>query len=964
MWHARTLLRLTSLLAAVLWAVPAGAASRFDPGLRFRSVATEHFTIYFHRGEERLAARVARIAEDVRRRLEPTLGVPRQLRTHVVLADQSELSNGWATPLPYNTIAIYPASPSGSELIGNTDDWVELVFAHEYTHIVHLDRSHGWSRIVRGVFGRTALAFPNLFLPVWQIEGLATFEESNLTTGGRLHAGNFRAIEREAARVQALEPLDRLNGGLTSWPDGHAPYAYGAGFHEWLVSNHSADMLAALADDTTRRVPFFTAGAFKKAFGNSFEALWQDYRSALLTSVSRDQLDRPAGPTRITRHGYDVAGPRFLPQSCGTCPREVVYSVRTPHAFPTLNAVALDGAPPRQITTRFLGSTSGVGKGVVVFDQLELRRSVGLYSDLYSVDLRTGDTSRLTKNERLLDPDVSPDGRTIVAVREGLSRRELVQLNTAASSDTPTILLSEPDTQFNAPRWSPDGRSIAVERRRASADSEVVVADAATGAVRVIASSPRTRYVTPAWRPDGAAVIVAGAAENQPFNLYEIELGNANPAMRRLTDTTGGATWPDVSPDGATIVFVGYTVDGFDLFTIPYPTTPSEPMQPAVLLPADSGPAAAAIPDTTGRRYNPLPTLMPTQWQPVIETDGDRLRLGAGIGGVDVLGYHSYSASATWRVDAPPFTGGDAPPLDWTLNYAYDRWVPTLFASASWETLFAGVVTTDATEPAVIPVRSRETEAGLLVPFRRIRISHQALASLIRTVDRFELIGGPVSLNRTAARVGWTTSSAKVFGFSISPERGITAGTTGEAVLDALGSTASGSTVTGDVRAYLPGAGLNHVVALRAAGGASSGDRAARRLFLLGGAAPANGVLDFDADAISLLRGFESNAFAGSRVALVNAEYRWPFARPERGYRTWPVFLHTAHAAVFADAGHAWSEEFRAGDVKSSLGGELSADVVLGYALRMTVTAGAAWGHDAQRAADSATVYVRVGRAF
>ena len=40
---------------------------------------------------------------------------------------------------------------------------------------------------------------------------------------------------------------------------------------------------------------------------------------------------------------------------------------------------------------------------------------------------------------------------------------------------------------------------------------------------------------------------------------------------RQLTHTTGGATWPDVSPDGQTIVFVGYTADGYDLFTMPYP---------------------------------------------------------------------------------------------------------------------------------------------------------------------------------------------------------------------------------------------------------------------------------------------------------------------------------------------------------------------------------------------------------
>jgi outer membrane protein assembly factor BamA len=183
-------------------------------------------------------------------------------------------------------------------------------------------------------------------------------------------------------------------------------------------------------------------------------------------------------------------------------------------------------------------------------------------------------------------------------------------------------------------------------------------------------------------------------------------------------------------------------------------------------------------------------------------------------------------------------------------------------------------------------------------------------------------------------------------------------------VLDALGSSASASTITGDLRAYLPGAGSHHVVALRAAGGRSSGERAARRVFLLGGASPAGGLIDFDNDALSLMRGFEANAFAGDRLALMNIEYRWPLARPERGFKTFPVFLHTVHAAAFADAGHTWSDQFRLADVKTSLGGELSADIVLGYSLRLTVTTGAAWGRDGHSGGDTGTAYVRVGRAF
>ena len=117
-----------------------------------------------------------------------------------MLVDQTELANGWATPLPVNTIMVTAAVPAGFDFIGRTEDWLQLVFTHEFTHIVHLSRSEGWAGIARRVFGRVPWAFPNLYLPIWQIEGLAAWEESRLTGEGRLHAGDFRAIEREAGR--------------------------------------------------------------------------------------------------------------------------------------------------------------------------------------------------------------------------------------------------------------------------------------------------------------------------------------------------------------------------------------------------------------------------------------------------------------------------------------------------------------------------------------------------------------------------------------------------------------------------------------------------------------------------------------------------------------------------------------------------------------------------------------------
>ena len=61
---------------------------------------------------------------------------------------------------------------------------------------------------------------------------------------------------------------------------------------------------------------------------------------------------------------------------------------------------------------------------------------------------------------------------------------------------------------------------------------------------------------------------------------------------------------------------------------------------------------------------------------------------------------------------------------------------------------------------------------------------------------------------------------------------------------------------------------------------------------------------------MSLLRGFPADSFAGSHVGLANLEYRFALGRPQRGVGTWPIFLHTMHAAAIADVGHAWTNTF------------------------------------------------------
>jgi outer membrane translocation and assembly module TamA len=252
-----------------------------------------------------------------------------------------------------------------------------------------------------------------------------------------------------------------------------------------------------------------------------------------------------------------------------------------------------------------------------------------------------------------------------------------------------------------------------------------------------------------------------------------------------------------------------------------------------------------------------------------------------------------------------------------------------------------------------------------LFPFLHTRVSQMALASLVRASDDFMFSNGDEKRDRTAVRGGWQTATAHLYGYSISPERGVTAGATIEIVRRGFGSFADATVVTGDARLYLPSIAPHHVLAIRLAGGASNGDPAVGRTFLLGGAAPNAATIDFGHEAISLLRGFPVDTFGGSRVALLNADYRWPIVRPQRGVGTWPLFLRTIHGAVFADAGDAWTRSFRMRNLKTSFGAELSLDVIAGYVSPFTIAVGAARGHDgAALVADQTELYFRIGRAF
>jgi len=954
-----------ALVVALILGFAPEVAAQYQPRLRFRVIATDHFRIYYHQGEEPLARRLAGIAESVRSELPGRVGLEAPPVTHVVLANQDDDANGLATPIPYCTVRLTAAWPSLSDSIGNVDHWLRLAFIHEYVHILQLNQSAGWAHVAKVVLGRSPLAFPNLFLPRWQIEGFATFWETRATGLGRLAAGDSADIVRARALVPGGEPLDRANGGAVEWPDGYTPYLAGAWFYDYLSKRFGEDAGGRLAQVTAGRFLYLSAPAMKRLFGKSLGDLWTDFQRDTRAEASALPQSPPIG-RQLTRRGYFVTSPRFDDGG-----RTVVYSVHDADGFPALMATDVASGLTRPIVDRAGGTQLGVRDGLLIFDQLELADNAAWRSDLFAANRRTGRSARLTRDARLLEPDLAADGRRIACLR--LSEdgtRQLAVFRATRTGDagfalTPmdVPIASDDHASYGAPRWSPDGRRLAVERRRPGGPSEIVVFDLADGHERVAAASATSRNIEPTWMPDGSAILFASDRFSRSFQVYAVSASGDE--IRRVTDVVGGAMSPDVSPDGQSLVYVGSSAEGYDLFEMPI-----DPAQWAVVAP-EPVVAVAPVPapvsaETKSYPYSPFPTMFPRAWTPLADTANGEIRVGVGVNGSDVLLRHSVSATLLWRFGDTTATGGPHRGRpDWTAGYVYNRWRPALVVSASDTTTFLPLSRTPNPLLPDAELREQRVGVGVAVPIAHIRYAQVFQAGFDLQRRTLTVTGAQPPRYRNAFRAAWAINTARTYGRSISAEDGIAAAVTSEQVRTAFGADGNADAFTAELRSYLRPVGGHAVLAARGGYGAATGDASVRRQFYLGGTSSAGSLLDFGSNEFRMLRGFDDQVYAGSRIAVASVEWRQPIWRIERGWGTFPVYLRAIHGTLFADGGLVGHPQFALDQAKTSVGAEGSLDVVAGYNLLVTLTAGVAWTHDGTPPGLRGTaVYFRLGQSF
>ncbi|MDH3200756.1 MAG: hypothetical protein OEM15_07675 [Myxococcales bacterium] len=950
-------------LLVLLGANPAGAQTK-DLTKRWRTVQSEHFEVNYPEPLGLLARRVLEIAERANQRLVPLLGDQPKKRVQITLTDESGFANGSAAALHYNQIRLFASAPDDLSILGDFDDWMTVLVTHEHTHIVHQDNVGGIPRIINEIFGKVWT--PNLLQPRWLIEGIATYYESALTSGGRLRSTQFEMYMRMAVLEDNILHFDTLNNRTDYWPQANIWYLYGSRFVNWLVRNYGEGFIEDMAYwYGSRAIPYSVNRMAKRLTGKTFTDLygmWIDDMKAYYGEVAREVMKGGiVQGTRLTFGGQVVRGLRFADD------HRLLYFVADGRSDPQVRRMDLADGNRVERLVRSAGESYPTvhPDGSYYFESADAyKTNIYFFYDLFRYEPRKPSKRvRLTHGLRARYPDISPNGEQITYVRNSAGTQSLWIADLADIEGTQEPLVqSERFEQVYTPRFSPDGTKIAYSVWLKGGYRDIHVIDLETQEVTRV-TRDRAMDTGPAWSPDGRRLYFS-SDRTGIANIYAWEPGTGR--LVQVTNLVSGAYTPAPSPDGTKLAYIGYTSTGYDVFLMDLDPD-LDRLAPAY---ADDRPApdvAEGIVPDIGTRYVAARSFYPRFWGIDLEEDAFGRQLGIFTEGEDAAGFHSFFArlgiSLTERY------------LNADFSYTLRRLPPNLTLSLFRRVVpRGGFVVNGEALPYVEDLYGGRLSVSYLIPrsFYSNRVGASYGLTWTRSLTDFDEPFDPNFAPPTFPATGlnaditlsWSYTDVRRHEFDYTPSEGRTLGVNLSFAHPGFGSRFRSIAASWFIRRFLemPWA-QHHVVAFRYGGGRGEDSRVERGIFALGGFPDTSliEILNFEELGGVALRGYPEFSVIGDRFQLVQTEYRFPLTRVLRGPETVPAFFDRMYALVFFDYGNAYFGPLDLNDFRKGTGLELLMNFTLGYVQPYSLRVGFAYGLDR---GGGTQVYVNFGRPF
>jgi len=594
-------------------------AVRYDPGLKWQVLESPHFSVYFSVAQnnkqnnedfsynnERLAQEIADIAEETYHQINAQLDPPKHhhlQKIAIIIEDFSDYALGFATSSPHRVIRISLTAPTAKSFDMKFISWLKMVITHEYTHIAHFEMTSGPTTALRALFGQ--ILAPNALQPIWSIEGLAVYNETKFTAGGRGIDSRYDMYLRMAALEDKFNTLDQINGYyLTSWPDGTAPYIYGQSIIHFIAQKYGEEKVIAMSKIFCEYPYLGFNHALKKAIGLNLEELYQSWKDNLKEKyqlqtqkiLSQKNL---TSSQQLTKYHYWVDYPRWI-STLAPDGDKIAVRVFTPHSYPLIQIIdPLSPSLPltprstknRTKTQPLIKRTYGRDSSFsispdgskIIYAKLDDYEQFYKFYDLYLFDLKTEKETRFSEGLRARDPSWSPnpDNPQIVAVinQSGTNNLALINLpspNSSTNENQPTnkpitkediVYLTDfrDDTQLSQPSWSPKGDRIALSAwRQGYQDIYILNIDPENICNSILQPifCAKSIDLSPCWSPDGKYLFFS-SDRTGIYNIFAFSFTDKK--LYQVTNVLGGAFQPAISPNGTQLAFISYHATGYEL---------------------------------------------------------------------------------------------------------------------------------------------------------------------------------------------------------------------------------------------------------------------------------------------------------------------------------------------------------------------------------------------------------------
>ncbi len=550
-------------LILLLLLVPVGLRAQYylvgqDPAsIKWKQINTENFQVVYPSDFELNAQRLTKILEGVYRHAGKTLN-HQSRKISVIIHNQTVRSNGFAAWAPAR-VEMYTAPDQSSY----AQDWLEQLAIHEFRHVVQIDKiGEELPKIFKIILGEQAATIAiGAYLPFWFLEGDAVATETALSNSGR---GRLPSFEMELrAQVQEKGTYSYDKAYLGSYKD-YIPDYYQLGYQ--LVAYGRARYGANIWGDVLHHVArnplsfnAFSKGLYK-ATGKRPEELY------------RESMIRLEDSGKIGEENSHFSEKQFIRKS-----KQVYTSYSFPHYFNDSLFFSLKSSIndiPRFVLTDRLGNekrlltpgdisdeslTFSQGQVIWVETKPDLRWTHRESSLLRILNINNGKLWEKAYREKLYVPQLSPDGKTILAVENSPSNQCFLVFISAENGEITDKLAVPENHLILTPSWSEDGQSIVA----------VAMGPEGKALIQMNAKTADIKYLTPfstveIRKPVQFSDFVCFTSNFDGLdNGYALDLKDKQ--LFQITDSQYGIKDLQVKALGDEFLYSEYSSDGFQL---------------------------------------------------------------------------------------------------------------------------------------------------------------------------------------------------------------------------------------------------------------------------------------------------------------------------------------------------------------------------------------------------------------